>query len=389
MLELAASFHHLWKYVEAVRLEYVVGELIDAAFAPRLVAKQVVCILGVQSLVLASRGVFAGYKWCLGRLREKERTRRKLEDMLKIATTYDEWHKLAEKLDELDGNNAWRSDDSSVLFDSRVLRRRIQELRVMMRNNDIFHLIFRLRSGLAREKYGIQNPQLFSVARGGTKHIIEEYHNVVCEALDFVASCDDSEVAADVRLAFFNETRHSYGRSALLLSGGAALGFYHIGLAKCLHLEGLLPRVISGASAGSLMAAMLGTRSEDELMDMIDTGIGFRRDFFRLNFAQRSDDHFSSRLQYMLPQSLRWISDALLSLVVDRRSLLAMDTDHLKNVVIENVGLFTFQEAFDRTGRIINIVVAPINPFGELYMSFSTEPFSHPSNSFTLEKLLT
>ena len=30
---------------------------------------------------------------------------------------------------------------------------------------------------------------------------------------------------------------------------------------------------------------------------------------------------------------------------------------------MENVGLDTFQEAFDRTGRIINITVAPINAF--------------------------
>ena len=42
------------------------------------------------------------------------------------------------------------------------------------------------------------------------------------------------------------------------LSGGAYLGFYHFGVARALWREGLLPRVISGASAGSLIAAMLG-----------------------------------------------------------------------------------------------------------------------------------
>ena len=30
-----------------------------------------------------------------------------------------------------------------------------------------------------------------------------------------------------------------------------------------------------------------------------------------------------------------------------------------------NVGEQTFQEAFDRTGRIINITVAPLNNYGE------------------------
>jgi len=35
-----------------------------------------------------------------------------------------------------------------------------------------------------------------------------------------------------VKLAFFNEMRHSYGRSALMLSGGAVLGLYHVGVVK-------------------------------------------------------------------------------------------------------------------------------------------------------------
>ena len=75
----------------------------------------------------------------------------------------------------------------------------------------------------------------------------------------------DEEIPTDAKLAFFNETRHAYGRTALLLSGGAYLGFYHIGVVKALFLEGLLPRVISGASAGSLVAAMVGTKSDAEL----------------------------------------------------------------------------------------------------------------------------
>jgi TAG lipase/steryl ester hydrolase/phospholipase A2/LPA acyltransferase len=31
--------------------------------------------------------------------------------------------------------------------------------------------------------------------------------------------------------------------------------------------------------------------------------------------------------------------------------------------LLQDVGLFTFQEAFDRTGRIINITVAPLNSY--------------------------
>jgi TAG lipase / steryl ester hydrolase / phospholipase A2 / LPA acyltransferase len=51
---------------------------------------------------------------------------------------------------------------------------------------------------------------------------------------------------------FWLEVRRLYGRSALLLSGGATFGLYHLGVIKALVIAGILPRVISGSSAGSL-----------------------------------------------------------------------------------------------------------------------------------------
>jgi hypothetical protein len=43
----------------------------------------------------------------------------------------------------------------------------------------------------------------------------------------------------------------AYGRSALMLSGGAGLGMHHFGIIKTLHTLDLLPTVISGSSAGT------------------------------------------------------------------------------------------------------------------------------------------
>jgi len=56
----------------------------------------------------------------------------------------------------------------------------------------------------------------------GTKVLVETYHNVVCAALDFVCDAptpvgEDYPIPTEARLAFFNETRHAYGRSSLLL----------------------------------------------------------------------------------------------------------------------------------------------------------------------------
>ena len=122
-----------------------------------------------------------------------------------------------------------------------------------------------------------------------------------------------------------------------------------------------MPRVISGASAGSLIAAILGTKTDDELVDVMDNA-NFRKDFFAFGW-QKNTNQAVARFQYLLPPSFRWISDAFIRYLFDGHSALRLDTEHLKTVIIENVGLYTFQEAFDRTGRIINITVAPLNKY--------------------------
>lgn len=42
--------------------------------------------------------------------------------------------------------------------------------------------------------------------------------------------CDwpDQELGVDDKLAFFRVTRHTFGRTALLLSGGGGLGIFHL-----------------------------------------------------------------------------------------------------------------------------------------------------------------
>jgi hypothetical protein len=63
------------------------------------------------------------------------------------------------------------------------------------------------------------------------------FHSQVCVCFFCLNACSfvywRALLALGVpKLAFFNETRHAYGRTALMLSGGAALGFYHIGLIR-------------------------------------------------------------------------------------------------------------------------------------------------------------
>lgn len=66
-------------------------------------------------------------------------------------------------------------------------------------------------------------------------------------------------------MTFFAETRHSFGHTALLLSGGATFGKFHFGVLKALYEYDLLPRTICGASVGSVVAAAFCSRSYEEI----------------------------------------------------------------------------------------------------------------------------
>ena len=58
-------------------------------------------------------------------------------------------------------------------------------------------------------------------------------------------------------------------RSALMLSGGGQLGNYHIGVVRELQRRRLTPRLISGSSAGAFVGAVLATRIDAELTDLL------------------------------------------------------------------------------------------------------------------------
>ena len=74
-------------------------------------------------------------------------------------------------------------------------------------------------------------------------------------------------------LNVLKRSRAAYGRTALCLSGGATMGLYHFGVILGLARQGLLPRIISGTSAGSVVAAIVCTRTNDELHQVLQPKI--------------------------------------------------------------------------------------------------------------------
>jgi hypothetical protein len=247
--KLAISIVHYsisnWPTIESNTIQ-----LLEFAFGPRQICAQLVVIVILQIAALGIDVARSSGAYLVSQLTSKGRLQNSLKYKMSMASSYEEWKQFATELDKLQGFDVWQAIDKSSLYDHKVIKKRIADTIHMIQHGDIFNLIFRLRGGLARDQFGINHSALFSKAKAGTKTIIEEYHETVAQALDFI--CDspiaDDEIPTDAKLAFFNETRHAYGRTALLLSGGAYLGFYHFGLCKTLWQEGMLPRVISGAS---------------------------------------------------------------------------------------------------------------------------------------------
>ena len=112
-------------------------------------------------------------------------------------------------------------------------------------------------------------------------------------------------------------------------------------------------RVISGASAGSIIAAILGTRTNEEISDVFHFK-NINATFFGVGHESQktSIDEYIAMLPPPLPMLLAGA----------RRKAnkgYALDIRVLEKALRENCGDVTFQEAFDRTGRIVNIVVTP------------------------------
>ena len=218
------------------------------------------------------------------------------------------------------------------------------------------------------------------------------------------------------RLAFINETRLAFGRTALLLSGGAAFGFKHAGVMRALHRQGLLPRIISGTSAGSIAAAAVCVCDDEECTQRLESGLlthavetnffGVQRgasaaDLQRLHSlaaanqvvggaggASSSASLVAAGGRPLLPKPTRRVDGSSLSDltggVSSKRLTRALqmtkgtnvlDQDVLRRSIKPLVQEMTFLEAYDKSGRILNICVTRSDGKGQpLMCNYLTTP---------------
>lgn len=255
------------------------------------------------------------------------------------ATSYKQWAAATQQLDALQGKLIWKSDPFSPFYDHARIAGSLHALRQLVDKRDVCGLMTFLRSNLRRNLHGIDNPALYANLQLGTKALIEDYVAEVCEAINCVCEVEDPSVDSMTILTFLSETRHAYGRSAFMFSGGGTLGLYHTGVLKVLHEEGLLPKILSGSSAGAIFASIAGSKTDEELKAMF------------ANYADSLD------LAFFNPEGKPEFVSARLKRFFTKGHL--MDIKCLQDALRRNLGDWTFEEAYDRTGRIINVSVSP------------------------------
>ena len=288
-----------------------------------------------------------------------------LLETLTNATSFEEGEGAAIQLDELLSTDLWRQNASSKYYDYRLMNERRRAIISAREEEDILGLVNLLRSGLVRNLGNITTPKLFNRAYAGTKVLIEEYVTQVALAIEFVTALPTSNSyesgwTSQAKLDLLHDTRQAFGRSTLVLQGGSIFGFCHLGVIKALHLRGLLPRIITGTATGALIAALVGIHTEDELLDFLN-GDGIDLTAFARGTGnpklEESQGLLSKRragnVQTLLRRTTRFIHTGYF-----------LDVNILEECVRANVGDLTFEEAYARTKRVLNITIATSNRNG-------------------------
>lgn len=280
---------------------------------------------------------------------------------------------------------------------------------------DIQGLVNLLRSGLVRNLGNITATKLYNRSFAGTKFLIEEYITQVAVAIEDISrlpavppsgigfnatghpSISDGTVPSSssaqlqpptvhfsdnstgnavaegpvantkapmtmsnqMKLDFVHDTRQAFGRSTLVLQGGAIFGLCHLGVVKSLFLRGLLPRIITGTATGALIAALVAIHKEEELPAVLK-GDGIDLSAFSAKATAKGKERdadagqsYFSRRGTLLRRIKRFYKEGYF-----------LDVKVLEDCVRANVGDLTFEEAYARSKRVLNITVATAGQAG-------------------------
>ena len=254
------------------------------------------------------------------------------------ARSYTEWKTAAEKLDRVTGKFQWKQQDETQLYDYKLVREVTNKLRTARKNGDYKLLLYYIRTNWVRNLGNMGNVNLYRHSYTGTKRLIDEYVEESQLSLDALL---ESGLDENYLMAIFQQTRRNIGRTALVLSGGGTFGLFHIGVLATLSELDILPRVISGSSAGAIVASILSIHHREEIPSLLEHVLEKEFNIF-------NDDSEKSERENLLIKIQRFLKNGTW-----------FNNKQLKQTMLQFLGDLTFREAYNRTGKILNITVSP------------------------------
>lgn len=242
----------------------------------------------------------------------------------------------------MEGNDIWKAEDESLEYNATLVAARLKQLDDARISCDVKKMLFLIRTALTRGLGGMGDLRLYKHSHIGTKKLIERYIDSAQKTLAALLEVsakqgEDCPIESRSLVDELLRARQSFGRSALLLSGGGTFGMNHIGVVKSLWQARLLPRIISGASAGSIVCAVLCTKTDAEIPDVLHEFC-----YGDLAVFEKEGEEDS-----LMKKAVRFLKYGSL-----------FDITHLMNVMRNLLGDITFQESYNRTRRILNITVS-------------------------------
>ncbi|VAI23927.1 unnamed protein product [Triticum turgidum subsp. durum] len=254
------------------------------------------------------------------------RRRQLCKSAMRYAGTYEEWVRAAKVLDRMSDQV-----NESDFYDVELIGSRLDELRRRREEGSLRDVVFCMRGDLVRNLGNMCNPELHK-GRLEVPRLIKDFIDEVSTQLKMVCESDTDELLLEEKLAFVQETRHAFGRTALLLSGGASLGSFHVGVVKTLVEHKLLPRIVAGSSVGSIICSIVATRTWPEIESFFIDSLQI------LKFFDRIGGVFAVTKRVMTYGALH-------------------DISQMQRLLRDLTSNLTFQEAYDITGRVLGVTV--------------------------------
>lgn len=303
-----------------------------------------ITMLGV-GYVLIRVYIFLYEQWVTWR-GKRERLRRELS----AQKNYADWLKAAQALDVHLGTEKWKQTDEYAYYDHLTINKVVGQLKKVRKDAEwetengqipsneapaVEELRALLEACVKNNFAGVENPRIYSETYSGTKELVQEYIEEVHACIQIVL--ENTQIDRESKYQLFKHLDTNFGRTALCLSGGATFAYYHFGVVKALLDNDVLPEIITGTSGGALVAGLVATRTDEELKQLLVPALAHR---------------IRACHEGLATWAHRWW-----------RTGARFDTvDWARQCGWFCRGSTTFREAYERTGRILNVTCVPSDP---------------------------